>query len=461
MLTLLLVVRLDAAKNLRARVIMWLMCGFSLVASLLIRSVGIAFLSGLVMWAVASRFANREVRLRRLRTFAPLLLTGLFVQIIWMQWAANHEALQWPMVGGYPQSYIKQLEVRDGNNPELGKASLTDIPSRVERNLNERTITLTKLITRQQYVNPALYSPLVFGPILLILIGLAGSIWPDGGRLPEWYFISYETIYLLWPWYGDTRFFLPVAPLACLYLWCGAKTVFNIAYKRPQTVGAFSFPLSICLATLAGVEVWSSGKFQPGFSAIFWTLVAAVSAWMVWTGYYKRPEVFASFIGRFGRNLLVPVRVVGVLTVAALVAVGLFQQLAVGRNNLAFDATTQANYADVLAGKWVQANTARSTVVMARSLDVVYHYSQRKVVWFPPSNDPQLLMNGIHRHKVEFVIISKRAISYWLPPENVCFDSLLRTYPSAFYLVYEEPKFSVYRFVPENSRVGSFVRELS
>jgi 4-amino-4-deoxy-L-arabinose transferase-like glycosyltransferase len=73
MLTLLLVMRLDATRNSRARAVLWLLCGVSLVTSLLIRAVGISLLGGLVAWLAVSRFAKREVRLRRLRTFCSPL----------------------------------------------------------------------------------------------------------------------------------------------------------------------------------------------------------------------------------------------------------------------------------------------------------------------------------------------------------------------------------------------------
>jgi 4-amino-4-deoxy-L-arabinose transferase-like glycosyltransferase len=134
MLALLLVMQLDAAKNPHSRGVLSLLCGVCIASSLLIRSSGIALLAGLFAWLAVSRFAGGEVRLRRLRTFVPVLLIGLFVEILWMIWVGQHEVLQWPMVGGYPQSYIKQLEMKNDNEPELGKASPSDIPTRVENN---------------------------------------------------------------------------------------------------------------------------------------------------------------------------------------------------------------------------------------------------------------------------------------------------------------------------------------
>jgi hypothetical protein len=255
---------------------------------------------------------------------------------------------------------------------------------------------------------------------------------------------------LLWPWYGDKRFFLVVVPLAFLYLWRGGKVVVSLASERPRTLGLIAFPLSALFALYARAWGWRSG------SAIFWEITTMVAAWMVWTGSYKPPVVFALFRARlemlasgWRRSLNVP-RLAGAVVIAALVIEGLDEELALGRENLAFDITTNSNYADVLAGKWIKANSTSTAVVMARQLDVVYHYSRRKVIWFPPSSDPQLLMEGIRKYKVEFVIVSDRhQYSYWLPPESVGFESLLRSYPSAFRPAHEESRFAVFKFVPD------------
>src|SRR5262245_30366576 len=79
--TLLLATMLDRANSPRARVFLWFLCGSLFVGSLLLRSSGIALLTGLLGWLSVSWFTDREVRLRRLRTFVPLLLVGLFVEI--------------------------------------------------------------------------------------------------------------------------------------------------------------------------------------------------------------------------------------------------------------------------------------------------------------------------------------------------------------------------------------------
>jgi len=218
MLTLLVAKQLEMAQSPRARAALCLLCGLLLVGSLLIRSSGVALLIGLFAWLVVSFFfADRTAVILRFKTFVPILLLGIAVQTLWMHWAKQNEVLEWPL-GGFPRSYISQLSVKSGNHPELGTASLSNIPSRIAQNLADRTAGLMELLMRKEYIDPAWFSPAIFGSVFLVLLGVGCSMWRTGGRWQEWYFVSHEAMYLLWPWNFELRFLVPVAPLACLYL---------------------------------------------------------------------------------------------------------------------------------------------------------------------------------------------------------------------------------------------------
>jgi len=142
-------------------------------------------------------------------------------------------------------------------------------------------------------------------------------------------------------------------------------------------------------------------------------------------------------------------KVGGVVLVIMLIAGRLVKQLLLGWENPLFEVTQTESYADVEAGQWIWTHTAPSAVVMARHVDVVYEYSKRKVVWFPPLSNPQMLMEGIHKHKVAFVIVSDRQNSYWLPPEQECFRLLLAAYPEDFRLVHAGPHERIFALVTD------------
>jgi hypothetical protein len=312
------------------------------------------------------------------------------------------------------------------------------------------------VLTRKDYINPAWVSPLVLLPIGLIVLGVACSIWPSGGGLPEWYFTIHEGMYLLWPWNFEIRFFLPIASLACLYLWRGGKALFRWASQlKPRAAGAWSFFLSITIAVYAVTFAWRSRTVQLELAAMFWVVWAMLSAWVAWTGSYRYPDALAPLLAWWGKRLsflskpLTVKQLSGVLIVAVLLVLGTVQEISIGQENLKFDLTKTPFYPDVRGAKWIRANTASTAVVMARQLDVVYHYSGRRVIWFPPVSDAHLLMEGIHKYKVEFVIVSLRKDSYWLPREQASFETLVRAYPGAFQLVHDEPRLKIYKIIPD------------
>ena len=85
---------------------------------------------------------------------------------------------------------------------------------------------------------------------------------------------------------------------------------------------------------------------------------------------------------------------------------------------------------------------------MARQLDATYHYSGRKVVWFPPSTDAELLLNGIFKYHVDFVVVVTRGKNaYWRPDDDQCFQSLTDRYPERFTLVQAGTREKIYAVV--------------
>jgi hypothetical protein len=84
---------------------------------------------------------------------------------------------------------------------------------------------------------------------------------------------------------------------------------------------------------------------------------------------------------------------------------------------------------------------------MARHVPITFHHANRKVVWFPPSSNPQLLMEGIQKHKIEYVISVSREDSYYLPPDDDCLAALQAAYPAALQLVESGPDFRIFKTV--------------
>jgi len=456
MLVLLLALPLDRMEPKRASLGRILLLSIALVLAMLIRSVCIALLVGLIAWCGASFLAARELGMRRAKMLSIPLALGIAAQVAWSVWAHRHENLEWKLPG-YPQSYLSQLMVKNGHHPELGLASIRDIPGRVERNIITRTIGFDELLTRR-YVSQFWSSPAIFGVAALAGLGLAASL-QGGGQLHDWYFLWEEAIFLVWPWDYRDRFLFPVFPLACLYVWRGGKVVKDYLAREPIK-GALGLAfvgslLCFCSAAFAlGFARFPTAEdhvrgdhLQPIAATLFWGLLAITGFVLLKLHRKNRGIPFGHIPEFLIPRFSISCRLVGALVVAILVVSGTKTTLAVGRYNLHPDVTKQPLYPEMQATEWIRTNEPSNRVIMAREPDFVYHFTGRRVVWFPPISDPKVLMDGIRRHHVEVLVVTRHPKSYWLPPEETCFELLQRAYPAAFHLVDSGADYRVFEVV--------------
>jgi hypothetical protein len=438
-----------------------------IVASLLFASVGMAFLGAIVASVGVLILRDRRLGFARLKIYGAVLLVCVAVEGVWMhqhpEASAGIAAQEWP-VPGFPHSYVAQLKLKDGRDPELGMATLRDIPSRMLKNAYQHANLLSQmLLQRRIYI--AWMSIATFGMLLLIALGWCYRLWASGGSLQDWYFAGYEFIYFLWPWDMEPRFFLPVAPLACFYAWYGGKAVVALARDRPRILGIIWFPIAILLAVNSWFWMQGIGRaghlphagYQDETSFTFWLLSAIIAVWMAWadTAWLKPVSGLRRFFEQTERYRIGSLglqHVLGVTVLALLMFQGFKTQLAIGRSNLDLNSSVNRLSPDAEAGSWIRSNSDATAVVMARHVPTVFHYSGRPVVWFPMSTDPQLLMDGILRNKVDFVLVVRRAFNYYLPPDDDCFAPLLKAYPNAFHLVYQTSNFSVFQVVRNDER---------
>jgi hypothetical protein len=467
MLALWLAVKIDRAQPGKRQVTWILLLGIVLVMAVLIRSVGITLIAGLGTWIGASLLVVREAGRRRLKRFFLPLLLGVVAQSAWSVWAGRHEILEWQLPG-YPQSYMSQLKVKNGHYPELGMATFSDIPRRVERNLVTRAAGLGQIMTRR-YISPFWSSPAVFGVLFLILLGLASSF-RNAGELHDWYFLWYEAMFLVWPWDYRDRFVYPIVPLACLYLWRGVKVARDYSIRRPKAVGVCFILCGVVLGTasaafaggILAVPVVTDhprgDHLQPIAAAFFWGILAVMGLllFMSQSPRESRDEASLSSWQTRIANLedSIPLRFAGILVLAFLVGYGIHVQLIIGRYNLRPDITQQASYGEIQAADWIRTHEPSGLVIMARDQDTFFHYTGRRVVWFPPISNPTVLMDGIRRHHVGVVVVMNPPSRYWLPTEDVCFQSLDRAYRSAFRLSHQDPNFQVYEVLPLPNRTS-------
>jgi hypothetical protein len=448
MLVLLMALKIDRGASPRAPIAWILALGVAVALAVLIRSVGVALIVGLGTWILVSLIVVPEIGRRRLRNFLVPLLLGAAAQAGWSAWAQRHEVLEWQLPG-YPESYMAQLKVKDGQHPELGLAKLSDIPKRVERNIVTRTALLSQVLTGR-YVSNFYSSPAIMGVLILIAVGLASSF-RNGGQLLDWYFLWEEAIFVFWPWDARPRFLFPVVPLAVLYLWRGAKVLRSYSIRQPKRAGLCVLLVGTVLAAISGAFALGLLPFDADLdhpNGDHWQPIAATAFWAVLAligfGLMQFHSSLANLGNITGLWTGLPLRIAAILVLAILVGSGLKQQLAWGRDNLKPDLKTQPAYAEIQASDWIRAEEPPDRIIMARDQDTVFHYTGRRVIWFPPISDPKVLMDGIRRHHVDVLLVAHHRSSYWLPPEDVCFQSLAEAYGSAFHIVHNGGDFKIY-----------------
>jgi hypothetical protein len=468
MLVILLAQKLETSVSGPRRVWSAALLAVLVTAAVLIQSAGIALIAALLGWAVLLVVRDYPAGKSRIRFVAPAILLALLVQSLWLHRGINPK--EWPLAG-YPDSYAAQLKLKNGNYPEMGLAAPKDIVMRIENNAKERILYLDYVLIRR-WIYPSWTSIGVAGPFLLIWLGVCSSLLRSDCQLGALYFVAYECIYLLWPWSFETpRFALPVLPLACLYLAEGTLALRRWSRQYPRLIAVLFLPLSITFAFFAGSDAWLSTSghgFQEKISASFWVLSAALCVILAWKGSLP-PLRFLSFARTFfnkhystGSISFSLAQLLCVLLVTCFVAIGVIAEIPIGRENLTAGSTRLENTPEIQAARWIQTNTAPDTIVTSRLVSLFHHYSRRKVIWFPPITNPDVLIHGIREHHVKYVIVIDRGFNYYLPPDPVCFEPLYRTYPQAFRLAEAKGQVKIYEVLQDfASKPESLVRPKS
>lgn len=423
-------------------------------ASILISTAAVILIIAILLKLAFTCLSDRRVALVQLKRFSAALLLGIAVQGYWMH--RKPAPLEWP-IPGYPRPYLEQLAVKNGHNPELGYATGRDIAVRIATNLRDETLLFDQQFSGH-WIDAKWWSIAIAGPVLMILVGWTAALWETGGQsLEAWFFGGYQSICLLWPWNMDVRYFLPVAPLACFFAWKGIAASVSAARRRPGLVGLAWGGSSAVLGAGCIVALWKGAAARASFfgsgvqtkvSLMVWFLsgLAAVflamrSSRSLMPGDLRRFPPFPSKIMDWSW------RAAAGLAVAAVLVGSLARDLDIKRDNLNPESGVNRATPDVVAAKWIYSNTPSNVVVMARHVPITYYYANRRIVWFPPSSNADLLMEGIGRHKVDYVVAASRKTNYYFPTDDESMAALLARYPSRFQLVAQPGAARIFRVV--------------
>jgi len=141
-----------------------------------------------------------------------------------------------------------------------------------------------------------------------------------------------------------------------------------------------------------------------------------------------------------------------VIVVAAavyLVSTGVAAEIPIGRENQVSGAALFESAPEIQVARWVASHTAPGAILAAGQPSLIFHYSGRRVFWFPPISNPEVVMAGIRRFHIQFVVMITRHWYYFLPTEAVCFDLLQKAYPQSFRLVEARGQVRIFEVLPD------------
>ncbi|PYX01605.1 MAG: hypothetical protein DMG86_09820 [Acidobacteria bacterium] len=452
-LALWIILKLDRAQTRSRRNLFSAALALIVAFSILIQSAGIALVGSMLASIGFTWLKDRGTAVHRFRVFLPAILLGIVTQFVWMHRGSNPP--DWPLPG-YPESYGSQLKLKLGNYPELGFANATDVFSRVKTNVDERTAVLAEILTAH-WIHRSYASLAVAIPLVLAVVGVADSLLGEQAKtsLPGISLGSNLSIFCgpgspSFDFFFRTRYSPVSSSIAVPERW---------PHGFASTRAACLLPVCMVLCAVAFRNSWAAGPswsvgVQSKFSAAFWFAASLFSVRVICM---NRPPILLSRLSErpvFLRQISIGSLSLTFLQMGALgltvllVARAISQDIPITRANLAFEEERFGRLPDTVAAKWIRLNTDPQDVVVARHVPLVFHYSQRKVIRFAPIVRPQVMMEGFRRLGIRYVIVVDRDFSYYLPPDEVCFDMVQRAYPNAFRLVAQLGQARIYEVIP-------------
>jgi hypothetical protein len=191
----------------------------SVAAAICVRRAGVAFIP-LLFWVVLGKAEIRD-RIKKLSTrlkiAAVLLLSGFVAGIIWLV---------------YETSTLRDFTGTVAIQQSIPGAILGLISFRL-REFGEMVINLPSAVvsTGMQHL------VLIFGGLLVALLLRSIAVVRHQLTAVDVFFISYSLIIMVWPYYCDLRFWMPVIPLIAAYAIRTAQSIWRHEAARCLTIG--------------------------------------------------------------------------------------------------------------------------------------------------------------------------------------------------------------------------------
>ena len=427
--------RFTAAGPTRVRI--WsVVFGASFLAALTTRTIGVSLFLGLSIWIAVSWLRSRKPPQGAL---IVILLCGLLEQGAWFAWTkANYVR---PAPGENTYDYSDDFRRIDPHRPDLGQAGLWDLARRPVWRLGEETAHVTEFFAANRWVNPVLYSPLVAVPAFLMLLGLLQSLRRREVGLCECYFPLYVIILLVWPYDVGPRYLFPVLPLCFTYLRRGWRKSLEVSQSSPRTafLGLAAGSVVLLAMSLYGWAAHHDAGIQPRFATAFWAVCAVFTLWLG-----LRPRLSQPAASRVIPTPSPFWRVCGLALIIVMCGLGISIQPASARSNLRITEPELLHYPTAEAARWLNQHTPKDAVVMSFNPWILFAMTGRRVVAFPPTARPGVILDVARKYRVQYLVVLDD--SWFVPTQEERLLILQKADPAGLEPVALDKRFRVFRF---------------
>lgn len=357
----------------------------------LVRSIGITFVAGLILWIVYPlgfpSTHERDSARYRLKAWFPAVILPIAVFFAWNSWAGQHAAQS--RSGNYMESYAQQILKEDPHRIDSPNISFTKIPVRMIKMLFIRTANAARMVFNLPGLFLSWRNPATLLFLGILVLGFA-SCFVREGSLRDCYVLAYGGMLLLHPFDEGTRFLQPIQPFVLLYALAGLETAYALLTK------------------------------------------------------YLAKGASRSVEALFDRDAAFSVAKGG-LTMALLIT-GLYQTVQIAGRNLHPEPSTFTNARTVEASKWVADHTRETDVIMDEQFAILHRLTGRRTDRFPLTTDPHFIRERILASGAAFVVVlDERQYEYYVPSVMNRFETLRRLYPHLFTPVYTFGSGTIYK----------------
>jgi hypothetical protein len=377
-----------------------------LLGTVATRSVGVALVLAIALAGLQLYARNRAEFIPYVRRHVGPVCAGIAFMAAWRAWIHSHRSQAY--TGEFMNSYGGQFWMRDPHQPDLGRASVTEVLSRIPGNLRIQAGHTAEMFTNVAWLLPSLTSPLVVAVLFIVLVGLLEEL-RSPRPLLAWYVIAFAAVLAVWPFDEGTRFVVPLFPLLAVLFAGGVRVIAGWLTIRPRASVRFLGVISVTeLATIAIVHFRSGLHLsrQEEMAMLIWAAALAF-ALLNWR---RESGTLSTALARGGRAL-------GLAYAAAYLVLGVRTIGSDARANVNGETGARAQLLHAVSD-WLVSHAPDSTVVMAQSYASLAYATGRQFVPLPITSDGRVLRSAVEQQHPSFLVIADSAPDeYFFPPD--------------------------------------------